>query len=156
MFGSILVLASSVARAASKYHLLLRDPHFSVIAILVSLAGDQGGTSTNGYAKPLMSTSIKLPTRNFLRTIHRTIHGIPRKPSIDSVRRQRELGLLLPGLSRTSIAGCSALANSIKNLSIGTARLVHINGESQQAVESTWPGPRRPSKILRSQPKIPD
>lgn len=152
MFGSILVLASSVARAASKYHLLLRDPHFSVIAILVSLAGDQGGTSTNGYAKPLLSTSIKLPTRNFLRTIHR----IPRKPSIDSIRRQRELGLLLPGLSRTSIAGCSALANSIKNLGIGTARLVHINGESQQAVESTWPGPRRPSKILRSQPKIPD
>lgn len=36
MFGSILVLASSVARAASKYHLLLRDPHFSVIAVLVS------------------------------------------------------------------------------------------------------------------------
>lgn len=35
MFGSILVLASSVARAASKYHLLLRDPHFSVIAVLV-------------------------------------------------------------------------------------------------------------------------
>lgn len=46
MFGSILVLASSVARAASKYHLLLRDPHFSVICVIfVSLAGDQGGTS---------------------------------------------------------------------------------------------------------------
>lgn len=44
MFGSILVLASSVARAASKYHLLLRDPHFSVIAVLVSSTDDQGGT----------------------------------------------------------------------------------------------------------------
>lgn len=45
MFGSILVLASSVARAASKYHLLLRDPHFSVIAVLVSSTANQGGTS---------------------------------------------------------------------------------------------------------------
>lgn len=44
MFGSILVLASSVARAASKYHLLLRDPHFSVIAVLVSSTVNQGGT----------------------------------------------------------------------------------------------------------------
>lgn len=44
MFGSILALASSVARAASKYHLLLRDPHFSVNAVLVSSTGDQGGT----------------------------------------------------------------------------------------------------------------
>lgn len=44
MFGSILVLASSVARAASKYHLLLRDPHFSVIAVLVSSTANQGGT----------------------------------------------------------------------------------------------------------------
>lgn len=48
MFGSILVLASSVARAASKYHLLLRDPHFSVIAILVSSTANQGGT-LKGY-----------------------------------------------------------------------------------------------------------
>src|SRR5436190_1817284 len=51
MFGSILVLASSVARAASKYHLLLRDPHFSVIAVFVSSTDDQGGTSKDRSRK---------------------------------------------------------------------------------------------------------
>lgn len=50
MFGSILVLASSVARAASKYHLLLRDPHFSVIAVLVSSTVNQGGTLKDYFA----------------------------------------------------------------------------------------------------------
>jgi len=69
MFGSILVLASSVARAASKYHLLLRDPHFSVIAILVLSTVNQGGTlkgfiSENPFSQVEDALLIKIIVKN--------------------------------------------------------------------------------------------
>lgn len=77
MFGSILALASSVARAASKYHLLLRDPHFSVNAVLVSSTGDQGGTSLKRRRREERTWPVSRPTDSirarglrFTRQIH--------------------------------------------------------------------------------------
>lgn len=95
MFGSILVLASSVARAASKYHLLLRDPHFSVIAILVSSTGDQGGTFKGRSRKSAHRISQRFLARIIIQRIAREIGylysatSFPSRPRVYNVQIEK-------------------------------------------------------------------
>ena len=127
MFGSILVLASSVARAASKYHLLLRDPHFSVICDFRivgwrSRRNDKRHASLSWKHPP--NTNSRFRSTFLIRTVGRSVLLTTDEPHVfhrndrDETRNRLRPSVVTPSEQTTFEESCRGVSASFRELEI--------------------------------------